>query len=134
MVNRAGKAIETLEKIRGLPAHHPRVEFEIREVEDFVRQQMEYLAKAKGPAGLLYIAKEAFTVSQPQSYLPSFSGMVFTWLTLMNYRLGPGEHKALRPDLHTVHSQCDYRSEFNHLVLDTVSLGNTDLSVMRPDP
>ncbi|KAK5050879.1 hypothetical protein LTR84_003438 [Exophiala bonariae] len=58
MVDRHEEAAKVLVRIRGLPATHPRVQLELREIEDSIRREKE-LYHSDGLAGII---KETFTV------------------------------------------------------------------------
>lgn len=58
MVDRHDEAAKVLVQIRGLPANHPRVQLELREIEDSIRKEKE-LYHSDGLAGII---KETFTV------------------------------------------------------------------------
>ena len=53
------EAIDTLLKLRGLPADHPRVEFEINEIKEAIEQETKHYANSSRLMGNL---KEMFTV------------------------------------------------------------------------
>lgn len=58
MVDRHDEAARVLVRLRGLPATHPRVQLELREIEDSIRREKE-LYHSDGLAGII---KETFTV------------------------------------------------------------------------
>ncbi|KAI0155692.1 general substrate transporter [Pestalotiopsis sp. NC0098] len=57
LVGRHDEAIETLEKLRGLPRDHPRIQDEIRDIRESIVEESD-----KNGSGFLSILKETFTV------------------------------------------------------------------------
>lgn len=58
MVGRRDEAIQTLVRLRSLPADHPRVQIEVREIEDDVHK-----STADAPSTFTAVIKETFTVA-----------------------------------------------------------------------
>ncbi|KAJ5612567.1 hypothetical protein N7510_005761 [Penicillium lagena] len=59
LVNKQEKAVETLVRLRGLPAEHPRVRIELQEIQQSIAKER---SEESGMPGMLEIARETFFV------------------------------------------------------------------------
>lgn len=62
LVDREEDATEILVKLRGLPATHPRVNNELQEIRESVRQEMDVHGDVNRSSSIASIVKETFTV------------------------------------------------------------------------